>query len=153
MVLLPDGDALAAGGIDNDAALASAEVYSPAAGTWAATGSLATARFVFQMVLLPNGNVLAAGGQDSSGLGATPLASAEVYRGAAALAEGIRVSAAPHPLPFEQICLNVLQAAGACTLPVKTAEAHKVRLTRIVEVLTSDPEHSSFHSHHLRFFL
>ena len=114
MVLLPDGDALAAGGIDNDAALASAEVYSPAAGTWAATGSLATARLVFQMVLLRNGNVLAAGGQDSSGLGATPLASAEVYNPAAGT--WIATGTLTLPRTFFQMMLlpngNVLAAGG-----------------------------------------
>ena len=60
---------------DSSGALASAELYDPASGTWTATGSLATARYDHTATLLPNGKVLVAGGFDSGSL----LASAELY--------------------------------------------------------------------------
>jgi hypothetical protein len=39
--------------------LASAELYNPATGTWAPTGSMITARVNFNLTVLPNGEVLA----------------------------------------------------------------------------------------------
>ena len=79
MVLLPNGNVLAAGGLsgfqENDV-MASAEVYNYTTATWTPTGSLATARKLFQMVVLPNGNVLAAGGVNDV---AQYLNSIEVY--------------------------------------------------------------------------
>ena len=57
-------------------ALASAELYDPASGTWTATGSLATARVLHTATLLPNGKVLVAGGDNCGDLA---LASAELY--------------------------------------------------------------------------
>jgi hypothetical protein len=43
--LLPDGRVLAAGGLGDSGALASAELYDSASGTWSVTGVLATAGF------------------------------------------------------------------------------------------------------------
>ena len=72
--LLSSGQVLIAGG---DFGIASAELYDPATGTWAATGSLNTGRgFFFSLTSLSNGTVLAAGGYLS---GTGSLASAELY--------------------------------------------------------------------------
>jgi len=73
--LLPSGKVLVAGGYEG-IALASAELYDPAAGTWSATGGMSTARFEHTATLLPSGKVLVAGGFGSS---STSLASAELY--------------------------------------------------------------------------
>ena len=59
--LLPNGKVLVAGGGDGGA-IASAELYDPASGTWTATGSLLTERFDHTATLLPNGKVLVVGG-------------------------------------------------------------------------------------------
>ena len=76
--LLPNGQVLVAGGWIGpgiSTALASAELYDPATGTWTATGSLNTARYGHTATLLANGKVLAAGGEGS----ASYLTSAELY--------------------------------------------------------------------------
>jgi large repetitive protein len=73
--LLNNGKVLIAGGLANNAALSSAELYDPAARTFAATGSLNVARELHGAVLLNDGKVLIAGGFD----GANYLSSAEIY--------------------------------------------------------------------------
>jgi hypothetical protein len=76
--LLPDGKVLVAGGwycTPNCTALASAELYNPATGTWTPTGSLNDAREGHTATPLDDGRVLVAGGLGSNG----PLASAELY--------------------------------------------------------------------------
>ena len=79
--LLPSGKVLVVGGLGPSVGhLASAEVYDPAAGTFApTTGPLATTRRNHTATLLPSGEVLVVGGQKASGY----LASAEVYDPAA----------------------------------------------------------------------
>lgn len=81
--LLPNGKVLIAGGTKNGTntgTLASAELYDPASGTFALTGSLNTGRFFSSSApLLPNGNVLITGGRDSM---ANIIDSAEVYNSA-----------------------------------------------------------------------
>jgi uncharacterized delta-60 repeat protein len=78
--LLPNGKVLVAAGASGNTSpvyLASAELYDPATGTWAATGSLAQARFGHTATLLPDGKVLVTGGIGPS---SPPFnASAEVY--------------------------------------------------------------------------
>lgn len=77
--LLLNGKVLVAGGViggvNGSSYLASAELYDPAAGTWQATGSLATGRSAHTATLLPNGKVLVVGGVNGTGV----LSSAEIY--------------------------------------------------------------------------
>jgi hypothetical protein len=76
--LLPDGRVLVTGGADQQdggTVLASAEIYNPATGTWAAAGSLNAARRRHTATLLASGQVLVTGGET----GTTRLASAELY--------------------------------------------------------------------------
>jgi WD40 repeat protein len=84
--LLPDGMVLVAGGFDqpDGPALASAELYNPAAATWTRTGSMHSGRGDQTATLLPDGDVLVAGGFDRSlQTGNYPaLASAELYNSA-----------------------------------------------------------------------
>jgi N-acetylneuraminic acid mutarotase len=84
--LLPDGEVLVAGGspdITSANAVASAEIYNPASGTWSPTASMHTARFVDTATLLPSGEVLVAGGAPSVLFPFTStfqsVASAELY--------------------------------------------------------------------------
>lgn len=76
--LLADGRVLVAAGGQGtwSTVLAAAELYSPSAGTWSNTGSLATGREGHASALLPGDKVLVAGGVDSS---QNMLASAEVF--------------------------------------------------------------------------
>jgi len=82
--VLQNGQVLVAGGgncvISGCPALASAELYNPATGTWSATGSMNVARVHHTATLLPNGQVLAAGGETQNKQGTPSLtASAELY--------------------------------------------------------------------------
>jgi hypothetical protein len=80
--LLANGKVLFAGGVSKSFPfpsnrLASAELYDPSTGTFAATGDMATARGTHTATLLPNGKVLIAGG--FVGPGDSITASAELY--------------------------------------------------------------------------
>jgi hypothetical protein len=76
--LLANGKVLVAGGLGATGYLATAELYDPAAGTWAYTGSLATNRHRFSAVLLTNGQVLVMGGFTGPS-GSVATATAELY--------------------------------------------------------------------------
>jgi hypothetical protein len=84
--LLPSGKVLIAGGAADRSPtgqglpVASAELYDPSSGTFAATGSMATSRVYHSATLLPNGKVLIAGG-------ASELSSKGYYEPVASAAE------------------------------------------------------------------
>ena len=77
--LLPNGKVLVAGGLvfenGHFVVVSAANLYDPASGTWTATGSLTTARYVHRATLLPNGKVLVVGGFDEN----SAIANAELY--------------------------------------------------------------------------
>jgi len=73
--LLPNGTLLVTGGSGSAGLLASAELYNPTTGQWAATGDLTVARTGHTATLLSDGTVLVTGGSGSAGL----LTSAELY--------------------------------------------------------------------------
>jgi hypothetical protein len=80
--LLADGKVLAAAGFTTDAIgnslnLSSSDVYDPSSKTWAASGSLQTARGGHSATLLKNGKVLVTGGY--TGFLSQALASTEIY--------------------------------------------------------------------------
>ncbi len=79
LTLLPDGTALAAGGISGNlgaaSVLASAELYDPGKGTWSARASMRTPRTNHSATLLNDGTVFVTGGFD----GGVALASSELY--------------------------------------------------------------------------
>ena len=73
--VLSDGRVLVSGG-QNTAALASAEVFTPASGTWRAAGTMAAPRYSHAAARLPNDTVLISGGYNST---SGYLAGAELY--------------------------------------------------------------------------
>ena len=80
--MLSDGRILVAGGwktavgkTDGTSALASAELYDPASGTFTPTGDMTVPRAFPTATLLPDGRVLIAGGWN----GSNAVASAEIY--------------------------------------------------------------------------
>jgi hypothetical protein len=80
--VLSTGLVLIVGGWSEDPnapVLASAELYNPTSGTFAATGSMATPRADQSATLLPNGRVLIAGGQTDNNNVFSALATAELY--------------------------------------------------------------------------
>lgn len=73
MTVLGDGRVLLATGFNGTAEVATAQIYDPAANTWIATGSLATARQQAKGVLLQDGRVLVTGGQAGTLLNAAEV--------------------------------------------------------------------------------
>src|SRR5262249_54813399 len=78
--LLRDGRVLVVGGAgQNDVAVASAEVYDPAANKWTPAGQLKTARYSQQAIELDSGKVIVIGGRTSNGTQLTAVASTELW--------------------------------------------------------------------------
>ncbi len=83
--LLQNGQVLVTGGNGTCVpfscpALSTAELYHPATGTWAPTGSMTTARTDHTATPLPNGQVLAAGGETQNNKGTPSVtATADLY--------------------------------------------------------------------------
>ena len=80
--LLPDGKVLVAGGGargHKGPSWASAELYDPATGAWAATGSMGTPRTWHSAALQPDGKVLVQGGVEGVSAGGHTLTTAEQY--------------------------------------------------------------------------
>jgi sugar (pentulose or hexulose) kinase len=76
--LLLSGTVLIAGGGDGNIAVASAELFDPAGGTFTATGGMSAARLQHTATRLDTGAVLIAGGYGGSD--GYSLASAELYQ-------------------------------------------------------------------------
>lgn len=83
---LADGRVLVAGGLTSwvdpngfvrTSVLASAELYSPATGTWAAAGTMASPRYYATATTLTDGRILVAGG--SNGYASGELNTTEIY--------------------------------------------------------------------------
>lgn len=78
--LLDDGTVLLTGGHHEDIGrFRSAELYNPATGMFAATGSMAFVRDGHTATLLPGGTVLVTGGESESGCAVLSLGHAEIY--------------------------------------------------------------------------
>jgi len=80
--LLSNGMVLIAGGIGGmnfSSTFATAELYNPAQGTFALTGSMSVARSNHTATVLNDGKVLIAGGDGSGGAAFSGLSSAEIY--------------------------------------------------------------------------
>ena len=82
-VLLQSGRVLVAGGTTTggplNPSIASAELFDPVTGTWAATGPMSTNRVGHTISLLSNGKVLVAGGRAGGGFVTANYSSAELY--------------------------------------------------------------------------
>jgi Putative Ig domain/Galactose oxidase, central domain len=78
--LLPNGLVLVSGGLDNfNNALASTELYDPAAGTFTLSGNMNTARGNHGTALLSNGQLLVQGGLTGPGNSLVLTSTAELY--------------------------------------------------------------------------
>jgi N-acetylneuraminic acid mutarotase len=125
--LLPNGKVLVAGGVNiaypaHYTFLTSAELYDPASGTWAVTGSMSTPRSSHTSTLLPGGKVLVAAGYD---YGRT-LGSAELYDPASGswTTTGSLVNARSGHMATLLPNNKVLAAGGSSDGPLASAEIY-----------------------------
>jgi hypothetical protein len=77
VMLLTNGNVLAAGGWSGTSALTDAELYNPTTAAWTNAGSMTTGRINPDAFLLSNGNVLIMSGIYN--MNGDPLTSAELY--------------------------------------------------------------------------
>ena len=127
--LLPNGTVLVAGGCCTPAAgpgaLASAQIYNPATNAWTATSSMSIGRYYATATLLGNGTVLVVGGDNivpnmMSGMGSSPLTSAEIYNPATGSWQGAGNTATGHVwataslLPSGQVLVAGGSLSGCC---------------------------------------
>lgn len=78
-ILLDSGKVLIAGGYtSNTVAVASAELYDPATGTWSPAGNMGSSRWGVTLTRLPSGRVVAIGGYSSPG-SSSPVRHVDIY--------------------------------------------------------------------------
>jgi IPT/TIG domain/Galactose oxidase, central domain/Kelch motif len=127
--LLPNGTVLVAGGCCTPAAgpgaLASAQIYNPTTNTWTATSNMSIGRYYATATLLGNGTVLVVGGDNivpnmNSGMGSSPLTSAEIYNPATGSWQSAGNAATGHVwataslLPSGQVLVAGGSLSGCC---------------------------------------
>ena len=128
--LLQNGQVLIAGGTNSSGTvLGSAQLYDPASGTWATTGSLTTARAFNTATLLQDGNVLVVGGST----GPSALGSAELYR-----PKVTWTSSAPSVATIDQTGVATAVGPGTTTISV-TSGSISGSTTLTVAVDTEPP--------------
>lgn len=123
--LLPNGEVLVAGGVDNaDRALASAEVYDPIEGTWRYTGSFGGQRLFHAATRLADGRVLIVGGSNED-LFLTAVGYADIYDFAAGTWSGVEGLYTPRAQATATLLANgdVLVAGGFENFGPQTAPA------------------------------
>jgi len=79
LTVLPSGQVLVAGGYSGAAALNTAELYDPNAGTWTLINTMNSARYAHTATLLLNGQVLVVGGNSGTPAAPNAIANAELY--------------------------------------------------------------------------
>jgi N-acetylneuraminic acid mutarotase len=80
-VLLPSGRVLTAGGAIGNTVIGSCYLYDPASNVWQRCPDMSAPRWSHAMTTLQSGQVLVTGGVSVAVKTATPVASAELYRG------------------------------------------------------------------------
>src|SRR5207237_6555570 len=116
----PDAKVPVAGGHDRGDAIASAELYDPASGTWTETGRLVTGRAAHTATLLPDSRVLIAAGYaspvysraSSPAFDHRPLASAELGTATATPTPTVTPTPTATPTPTPTPGPITLSAAG-----------------------------------------